>query len=65
MTLAGTAEGREAEVAVEGLQKHFIESEDFTDIVAGAKIPKYGADPDNKANRVFELECEYNPSPFE
>ncbi len=65
MTIAGTAVGREAEVAVEGLQKHFIEGEPFADMVAGARIPKYGADPENKANRIFELECEYTPSPFE
>ncbi len=65
MTLSGTAVGREAEAAVEGLQKLFIEDDAFRDLVASARIPRYGADPDNKANRIFELECEYNPSPFE
>ncbi|MBL7076672.1 MAG: hypothetical protein ISS31_04295 [Kiritimatiellae bacterium] len=65
MTLSGTAVGGEAEEAVEGLQKHFIEDDAFKELVASAKIPSYGADPDNKANRVFELECEYNPSAFE
>ncbi|MDP6631573.1 MAG: hypothetical protein QGH29_11485 [Kiritimatiellia bacterium] len=65
MTLSGTAVGREAETAVEGLQKHFIEDETFKETVASVKIPRYSADPANKANRIFDLECEYNPSPFE
>ena len=65
MTLSGTAVGREAETAVEGLQKHFIEDDEFKERVASAKIPRYGADPEDKDNRIFELECEYHPSPFE
>jgi len=65
MTLSGTAVGREAEAAVEGLQVHLSESDDFRELVADARIPKYGADPENKANRIFEIECEYHPSPFE
>ncbi len=65
MSIGGIAAGSEAESAVESLQNLFIEDESFQQLVAGSNIPKYGADPENKANRVFELECEYNPSPFE
>ncbi len=65
MSLEGTAVGRNAEISVEGLQKHLMDGEAFKGIVASARIPSYGADPDNKANRIFQLECEYDPSAFE
>ena len=65
LSLSGKAVGREAETAVEGLQKHFIESSDFNDLIASAEIPRYGADPDNKNNRIFQLNCEYVLSLFE
>lgn len=65
LSLSGKAVGREAETAVEGLQKHFIESTDFKDLIASAEIPRYGADPANKNNRIFQLNCEYVLSLFE
>lgn len=65
MTLNGTAVGRNAETAVEGLQKHCTEGDAFKDLVASASIPRYGADPENTANRIFELECTYESISFE
>ncbi|MBT3294434.1 MAG: hypothetical protein HN919_13335 [Verrucomicrobia bacterium] len=65
LSLAGKAVGKAAETAVEGLQKHFIESTDFKDLIASAEIPRYGADPDDKNNRIFQLNCEYTLSLFE
>ncbi len=63
--LAGKAVGRDAETAVEGLQKQFIEGPEFKERIASAEIPRFGADPEDKNNRLFQMNCEYNQSLFE
>lgn len=65
LAISGKAVGRGAETAVEGLQKDFLETEPFKEYIERAEIPKYGADPADKENRIFQLDCTYKPRVFE
>ncbi|NQU39034.1 MAG: hypothetical protein HQ523_03690 [Lentisphaerae bacterium] len=65
LSLSGTAVGRDAEVAVESLQKLFLEGPEFKTLIASAQIPRFGADPSDKNNRIFELNCGYSASLFQ
>jgi hypothetical protein len=65
LSLAGRASGQGAEVAVERLQQHLLESPEFAPLMESADIARYSADPDRKEDRLFQIDCTFKPSLFQ
>jgi hypothetical protein len=64
LDLSGKAIGASTEVAVQALQRHFETAPAFTAVVDRVRIARFGQDPENKANRVFQLDGSFKPLLF-
>jgi hypothetical protein len=65
LDIAGKAVSAGAEHAVEAFQRRLLTAPVFSGRVQTVEISRFGADPANKNDRVFQLGCTYAPRQFE
>ncbi len=64
LEIAGRATGPTAERDVQGLTRDLRESPPFAECMREVEVTKYDVDPLNRAHRIFEIRCAYQPFPF-
>lgn len=63
LSLTGRATGPGAEADVQGLTRDLRDGPILSNFVREVEV-KFDADPRNKADRIFQIECAYRPLPF-
>ena len=64
MSISGKAVGSTAEADIQTLKDRLVTAPAFTAAVETVRVPEYKADPDNKTNRLFRIDCDYFPRIF-
>lgn len=64
LLLNGNASGVNAEVYVQRLRKSITKTGPFTNILDEVEIKQFDQDPKNSNNRLFIIECKYQPRFF-
>lgn len=64
IVLKGTAFGSGADQNVQRLRRSIQKSAPFTNILEEAEVKQFEADPQNRNNRLFQVECRYQPRLF-
>jgi hypothetical protein len=64
LTMTGTGLGTTAQGNVQDIRRLLSDDEAFGDSMQTVDVPRYGADPENKNRRIFEVECEYRARDF-
>ena len=64
LLLKGTAYGASADQNVQRLRRTIQKSAPFTNILEEAEVKQFESDPQNRNNRLFQIECRYQPRPF-
>jgi len=59
LSISGKAVGSTAEADIQTLKDRLVTAPAFTAAVETVRVPEYKADPDNKTNRLFRINCEY------
>ena len=62
--LSGRAAAVSAENDVQALTTQLKTGAAFTGVVESVTVPKFDADPQNKAYRIFQMECRFKPRMF-
>jgi len=65
LLLKGTAFGDTADQNVQKLRRTIQKSAPFTNILEEVEVKQFEADPQNRNNRLFQIECRYQPRLFQ